>query len=268
MYVIFYAWTSIRERVEYRLCLIFLFQEKNRSYSRTKTQQVPEVRMLFFIDRVFSGPILLWKSGFFCFLKQPWTLVKSWWGLAAFVHITELRWGDCGRLRTLSERCPDSQSACHSWPHTHSLSHTQRMYIQFKSTHIDSRKTHTLTHTAHSSPTLLTVQWKHYEIFSKPRCGLDSTCLSFSPFFVCLFAWNRKRSCLFACWHQETFSFFVSWMQCVWACRFLYELVCSSVSQFLLSCLCVIGSEPVEPFVWVLPCAYINCVGLINNIGK
>lgn len=41
-----------------------------------------------------------------------------------------------------------------------------------------------------------------------------------------------------------------------------------TTSQFLLSRLCVIGSLPAEPFVCVLPCAYINCVALLNNIAK
>lgn len=55
--------------------------------------------------------------------------------------------------------------------------------------------------------------------------------------------------------------------KCVFDCVSVFVHVCAA-SQFLLSRLCVIVSEPAKPFVCVLPCAYINYVALLNNAAK
>jgi len=154
----------------------------------------------------------------------------------------------------------------------------QHTCIQFKCAYISFTNTH--THPLHLSnapdrpvKTLWNIQyvslWFEFylsQLFSVALCvclherGRDSVCLHVGIWRLFLLMDILGISvCVCLCMFARSAS--VGWI--VQLCLYTF-----AVALFLLSWLPVIGSEPTKPFVWVLLCAYINCVMLVNNIAK
>lgn len=86
---------------------------------------------------------------------------------------------------------------------------------------------------------------------------------------LCVFVCTREEEILSVCMLASAAFrlllvdiFSVNMCSCRRVCWRLY--VCC-ISLFVLSRLCVIGSEPAEPFVCALPCAYIIYVAPLNS---